>query len=94
MEDRRRNSIGGVTTGWRTRDLVPHVIVAAWVVFLAVSLWQHALASVQPPWGDGLSYLWKAASFWNAIEQGRLFNPLNLFPSVRPPSPVFSRRPC
>jgi len=93
MEDRRRNSIGGVTTGWRTRDLVPHVIVAAWVVFLAVSLWQHALASVQPPWGDGLSYLWKAASFWNAIEQGRLFNPLNLFPSVRPPGTILVSYP-
>ena len=58
MEDRSRESIGGATAGWRARDLVPHAVVAAWVVFLAVSLCHHALASVQPPWGDGLSYLW------------------------------------
>ena len=72
---------------------MPHVLVAAWVVFLAVSIWQHALASVQPPWGDGLSYLWKAASFWSGVEQGRLFNPLNLFPSVRPPGTILLSYP-
>jgi len=72
---------------------VPHLIVAAWVTFLAVTLWQHALASVQPPWGDGLSYLWKAASFWSAVDQGRLFNPLNLFPSVRPPGTILMSFP-
>jgi hypothetical protein len=72
---------------------VPHLAVAAWVAFLAVSLWQHALASVQPPWGDAVSYLWKAASFWNAVEQGRLFNPLDLFPSVRPPGTILMSYP-
>ena len=36
---------------------------------------------------------WKAASFWNAIEQGRLFNPLNLFPSVRPPGTILVSYP-
>ena len=72
---------------------MPHVLVAAWVAFLAVTIWQHALASVQPPWGDGLSYLWKAASFWSGVEQGRLFNPFNLFPSVRPPGTILLSYP-
>jgi hypothetical protein len=72
---------------------VPLFIVVAWVSFLAATLWQHALASVQPPWGDGISYLWKAASFWSAIDQGRLFNPLNLFPSVRPPGTILMSYP-
>ena len=63
------------------------------MAFLAATIWHHALASVQPPWGDGLSYVWKAASFWNAVEQGRLFNPLNLFPSVRPPGTILMSYP-
>ena len=90
---RSRKLIGRSTGEWRAQNLVPHFIVGAWVLFLAVTLWQHALASVQPPWGDGLSYLWKAASFWNAIEQGRLFNPFNLFPSVRPPGTILVSYP-
>jgi hypothetical protein len=89
----RHELTGPVTAGWRMSALAPHAVVAAWVVFLAVALWQHALASVQPAWGDGLSYLWKAASFWSAVEQGRLFNPLNLFPSVRPPGTVLMSYP-
>jgi hypothetical protein len=68
-------------------------VVAAWVAFLAISLWPHALASVQPPWGDAVSSLWKAASFWNAVEQGRLFNPFDLFPSVRPPGTILMSYP-
>ncbi|MFO1311883.1 MAG: hypothetical protein U1F41_07405 [Burkholderiales bacterium] len=73
--------------------MAPHVLVAAWTAFLAVSLWQHALASVQPPWGDGVGYLWKAASFWNAVQQGTLFNPLDLFPTVRPPGTILMSYP-
>jgi hypothetical protein len=67
--------------------------VATWLAFLAIAIWLHALASVQPPWGDAVSYLWKAASFWNAVEQGRLFNPLDLFPSVRPPGTILMSYP-
>ena len=52
------------------RQAAPHVLVITWVVFLAMTIWQHALASVQPPWGDAVSYLWKAASFWNAYSSG------------------------
>jgi hypothetical protein len=84
---------GRSTDEWHTRNVAPHLLVAAWVAFLAISLWQHALASVQPPWGDGLSYLWKAASFWNAVGQGRMFNPLDLFPSVRPPGTILMSYP-
>ena len=72
---------------------LPHVLVMLWVVFLAATIWQHALASVQPPSGDGLSYLQKAASFWAAVEQGKPFNPLNLFPSLRPPGSILMSYP-
>lgn len=78
------------TSKWR---FLPHALVAGWVIYLAAMIWQHALTSVQPPWGDGLSYYQKAASFWRALEQGRFFNPLNLFPSVRPPGTILMSFP-
>jgi hypothetical protein len=75
------------------RRAAPHALVTAWMGFLAIAIWQHAQASVQPPWGDAVSYLWKAASFWNAVDKGQPFNPLDLFPSVRPPGTILVSYP-
>ena len=72
---------------------LPHLLVALWVLYLATTIWQHAVTSVQPAWGDGLSYLQKAASFWRAVEQGGFFNPLNLYPSLRPPGTILMSYP-
>lgn len=72
---------------------LPHLLVGLWVLYLAITIWQHAVASVQVPWGDGLSYFQKAASFWRAIDRGEWFNPLNLFPTVRPPGTILMSYP-
>lgn len=72
---------------------VPHVVIVVWLTFLAATIWQHALHSVQTPFGDALSYMQKAVSFWQAVEKGVLFNPFNLEPSVRPPGTVLMSYP-
>ncbi len=77
----------------RWRAALPHLLVACWLLYLAITIWQHAITSAQTVWGDALSYLQKAASFWRAIGEGRFFNPLNLFPSVRPPGSILMSYP-
>lgn len=72
---------------------LPHVLVVSWLFYLGITIWQHAIHSVQTPWGDALSYLQKAASFWHAVEKGGLFNPLNLSPTVRPPGTILMSYP-
>jgi|WetSurMetagenome_2_1015567.scaffolds.fasta_scaffold49040_2 hypothetical protein len=63
---------------------LPHLLVACWLLYLGASIWQHALHSMQPPLYDALSYMQKAMNFWQAVEQGKLFNPMNIEPTVRP----------
>lgn len=75
------------------RAWLPHALVVCWLVYLAITIGQHAFNSVQVPWGDPLSYMQKAASFWQAVDQGRLFNPFNLSPTVRPPGTVLMSYP-
>jgi hypothetical protein len=72
---------------------LPHILVACWLLFLAASIWQHALHSVQPPVHDPLTYMQKAANFWRSIDSGHLFNPLNLEPTVRPPGTILMSYP-
>lgn len=72
---------------------MPHVLIACWLVFLAASIWQHALHSVQTPFYDPLSYYQKAVGFWRTLEGTLLFNPFNLEPSVRPPGTILMSLP-
>jgi hypothetical protein len=72
---------------------LPHVLVACWLLYLGVSIWQHVLNSVQPPLYDPLGYIQKAMHFWQALERGELFNPLNLEPMARPPGTILMSYP-
>lgn len=78
-------------TGWLT--WLPHVLVVCWLLYLGVSIWQHALDSVQPPLYDEISYMHKAMNFWQAVEHGKFFNPLNIEPTVRPPGTILMSYP-
>ncbi len=64
-----------------------------WLLYLGIAIWLHVLHSVQPPFGDAISYAQKAANFWQAVERGELFNPLNLEPTVRPPGSILVSYP-
>jgi len=72
---------------------LPHVLVACWLLYLGISIWQHVLHSVQPPLYDPLGYMQKAMHFWQALERGELFNPLNLEPTNRPPGTILMSYP-
>ena len=72
---------------------LPHVLVACWLLYLGVSIWQHVLHSVQVPLYDPISYIQKAMNFWRMIEQGHFINPLNLEPTVRPPGSIIMSYP-
>jgi len=77
----------------RFKAAIPHVIVILWVIYLGVMIWQHAVQSVQPPHYDPLTYMQKAMNFWKAVDQGKLFNPLNIEPTNRPPGTILMSHP-
>ncbi|MGZ8546869.1 MAG: hypothetical protein ACXWVU_05685, partial [Sulfuricurvum sp.] len=56
-------------------------------------MWQHALQSQQPPIYDAATYYQKAYNFWIKIHQHKLFNPLNVEPSFRPPGTILMSYP-
>ena len=72
---------------------LPDVLVLIWLLFLGITIWQHALHSAQPPLYDPLGYMLKAKHFWEAVEQGKPFNPMNLDPVSRPPGTVLMTYP-
>ncbi len=72
---------------------LPHVLVACWLLYLCISIWQHVLNSAQPPLYDPLGYIQKAMHFWQALDRGELFNPLNLDPVSRPPGTILMSYP-
>lgn len=73
--------------------LIPHVIVLLWVIYIGIMIWQHALQSAQTPPFDPLSYAQKAKNFWSEVHKLKLFNPLNIEPTSRPPGTVLMSYP-
>lgn len=73
--------------------MIPMVIVLCWLIFIGESIWRHTIDSVQPPQSDPLTYMQKAMNFWKAVDQGELFNPLNIEPTNRPPGTILMSYP-
>lgn len=69
------------------------ILVLAWLAVIGVAEWHYAMAETEPPVWDALSYAAKAAGFWEAVHQGRIFNPLNIPPTVRPPGTIIMSYP-
>lgn len=68
-------------------------VLLFWVTFIGFSMWKHAQESLQPPLYDASTYYLKAYNFWSKIHQHKLFNPLNVEPSFRPPGTVLMSYP-
>jgi len=81
----------GLTRKWWI--WLPHALVVFWLMYLAITIWQHVAHSVQPPLYDPLSYIQKAMNFWRAVEQGVFANPLNIEPTTRPPGTILLTYP-
>jgi hypothetical protein len=67
--------------------------VIGWLATIGVAEWFYAVAEVEPPGWDTLSYSIKAAYFWEEITHGRFQNLLALAPSLRPPGTVLMSYP-
>jgi hypothetical protein len=67
---------------------VPHMVLGLWLLFLAITVWQHAARSEFPPIHDALTYFEKAKNFWSQVDQSGLFNPFDVEPAFRPPGTV------
>ena len=77
----------------RRKPVIPHIIVILWLIYLGATIWQHAVQSAQVPLPDPLTYMQKALNFWKAVDQVKLFNPLNIEPTNRPPGTILMSYP-
>jgi hypothetical protein len=68
-------------------------VVGAWLALIGAAIWSYAAVEVEPPVWDVLTYAMKASNFWEAVAQGRFFNPLDLQPIVRPPGTILVSYP-
>jgi hypothetical protein len=64
-----------------------------WLGLLAAAILLHTHVSAQAPIYDAFSYYQKAHNFWETMRAGKLFNPLNVEPSFRPPGTVLMSYP-
>jgi hypothetical protein len=70
------------------RGTIPIAAALAWLAVVGTAIWNIAGRVHTPPIFDAVSYAYKAMTFWDAVHQGRLFNPLNLPPTFRPPGVI------
>lgn len=75
------------------RRTFPILLIALWLTYVGVMVWQHARESVQPPLFDPLTYIKKARNFWKAIDERLPFNPLDIEPTTRPPGTILVSYP-
>jgi len=75
-----------------TRLMAP-VAVAVWLAIVTTGLALAAMAAMEPPVWDALSYAVKAFTFWQAVDAGKLFDPFALPMTVRPPGTILMSYP-
>lgn len=78
---------------YKWQKAIPHILVVLWLAYLGTMIWHHSLQSIQPPLYDSLTYMEKAKKFWDAFDQGKWINPLNIEPTVRPPGTILMSYP-
>lgn len=77
----------------RLREWLPHIAVLLWILFLGVTLWNHAHRAQLPPVYDAFTYFAKAFNVWSGLHARPMVNPLNAVPSIRPPGTVLMSYP-
>jgi hypothetical protein len=68
-------------------------LLIIWVFIVGSLTWQRSRESVIPPVWDQKSYVQKADAFWHSIQQGKIKNPLDIEPTVRPPGTILLTAP-
>lgn len=78
----------------QTRSTWPALgLLIIWLIVAGSLTWQRSRESVIPPVWDQRTYTQKADAFWNEIKQGKMQNPLNIEPTVRPPGTILLTAP-
>ncbi len=60
---------------------------------LGIGIHRKAARAIAPPINDPMSYYTKGALVWKEWSNGHLVNPLNVYPTVRPPVPMLLTSP-
>jgi len=60
---------------------------------LGIGIYRKASRAIAPPINDPMSYYTKGALIWREWSHGHLVNPLNVYPTVRPPGPILLTSP-
>jgi hypothetical protein len=75
------------------RDHLSSGLLVAWLAVVAWGVWMHVASSEEPLIGDARTYWLKAENFWHSVGEKRVFNPFDLYPTIRPPGTVLMSYP-
>lgn len=68
----------------RSMILALFAALMIWTTYAGFGIWSYASQETEPPVFDALSYAQKAHTLWAAIDDGKLFNPFSIEPTIRP----------
>jgi len=77
----------------RWSEWLPSAVLVLLLLAVGLGIYRKTSQAVAPPMYDALSYYAKAASVWRALGSGKLVNPLNVEPVVRPPGAILLSGP-
>src|SRR5215470_9352698 len=74
-------------------QLIQPMLLALLLLAVGVGIFLKTSQALAPPVYDAMSYYAKAASVWRALDSGKVVNPLNVEPVVRPPGAIILSGP-
>jgi hypothetical protein len=77
----------------RASKHLPILILAACLTILGIGIYQKTRRAIAPPIYDSMAYYTKGAMVWREWSHGRLVNPLNVGPTIRPPGTMLLTSP-
>jgi hypothetical protein len=80
-------------SGLRFSKYLPILVLALCLTVLGIGIHRKAARAVAPPINDPMSYYTKGALVWKEWSNGRLVNPLNVYPTIRPPGTMLLTSP-
>jgi len=87
----RPHVLSSRSAGWV--KALPGVALLLVLILIGAGIYQKTSRAIAPPIYDAMSYYQKAWALWRAAGTGKVFNPLNVEPVVRPPGVILLSGP-
>jgi hypothetical protein len=78
---------------YQSSRYLPVLILALCLAVLGIGVYRKAARAIAPPTDDPMSYYTKGALVWKEWSNGHPVNPLNVYPTTRPPGTMLLGSP-